>query len=70
MGDPDTDPGLLDEALYVRLSRAGVPSILIEAGGGLAPSLETVDRATAGVGTFCASSGRSMKKLPRAPSRT
>lgn len=49
MGDPDTDPGLLDEALYVRLSRAGVPSILIEAGGGLPPSSAIVDRATEGV---------------------
>src|SRR4029077_5631648 len=34
MADPDSDPGLLDEALFVRLSQAGVPSILIEAGGG------------------------------------
>jgi predicted deacylase len=49
MGDPDTDPGLLDEALFVRLSRADVPSILIEAGGGLPPSAATVDRATDGV---------------------
>jgi predicted deacylase len=49
MGDPDTDPGLLDGALYVRLSRAGVPAILIEAGGGLPPSDVTVQRATDGV---------------------
>jgi hypothetical protein len=49
MGDPDTDPGLLDGALYVRLSRAGVPAILIEAGGGLPPSEATVERATNGV---------------------
>jgi predicted deacylase len=49
MGDPDTDPGLLDEALFVRLSRAAVPSILIEAGGGLPPSPATVDRAANGV---------------------
>ncbi len=49
MADPDSDPGLLDEALFVRLSRAGVPSILIEAGGGLPPSPATVERATAGV---------------------
>jgi hypothetical protein len=49
MGDPDTDTGLLDGALYVRLSKAGVPAILIEAGGGLPPSEATVDRATDGV---------------------
>jgi predicted deacylase len=49
MADPDTDPGLLDGALFVRLSRAGVPSILIEAGGGLPPAHATVERATAGV---------------------
>lgn len=49
MADPDSDPGLLDEALFVRLSRAGVPSILIEAGGGLPPSPATVERATLGV---------------------
>ena len=49
MGDPDTDTGLLDGALYVRLSQAGVPAILIEAGGGLPPSQTTVDRATDGV---------------------
>jgi uncharacterized protein len=44
-----TDPGLLDGALFVRLANAGVPSILIEAGGGLPPSQTTVDRAHAGV---------------------
>jgi predicted deacylase len=44
-----TDPGLLDGALFVRLSNAGVPSILIEAGGGLPPSQDTVQRALAGV---------------------
>lgn len=49
MGDADTDTGLLDGALYVRLSRAGVPAILIEAGGGLPPSQATVERATKGV---------------------
>src|SRR4029079_17540223 len=49
MGDPDTDPGLLDEALFVRLSRADVPSILVESGAGLPPSTATVDRATDGV---------------------
>ena len=49
MGDAETDPGLLDGALYVRLSRAGVPSILVEAGGGLPPSDATVERATDGV---------------------
>ncbi len=49
MADPNTVPGLLDEALFVRLSRADVPSILIEAGGGLPPSAATVDRATDGV---------------------
>jgi predicted deacylase len=35
--------------LYVRLSRASVPAILIEAGGGLPPSDATVERATTGV---------------------
>jgi predicted deacylase len=45
----DTDHGLLDDALFVRLSRAGVPSILIEAGGGLPPSTETVRRGVSGV---------------------
>ena len=49
MADPDSDPGLLDGALFVRLSLAGVSSILIEAGGGLPPSPATVERATAGV---------------------
>jgi uncharacterized protein len=44
-----TDAGLLDEALFVRLSHAGVPSILIEAGGGLPPSPATVKRAHEGV---------------------
>ena len=43
------DAGLLDDALFVRLSRAGMPSILIEAGGGLPPSPETVRRAVSGV---------------------
>jgi predicted deacylase len=45
----DTDHGLLDDALFVRLSRASVPSILIEAGGGLPPSTETVRRGVSGV---------------------
>ena len=45
----DTDHGLLDGALFVRLSRAGVPSIPIEAGGGLPPSVETVRRGASGV---------------------
>ena len=45
----DTDHGLLDGALFVRLSQAGVPSILIEAGGGLPPSVETVQRGASGV---------------------
>ena len=45
----DTDHGLLDGALFVRLSRAGVPSILIEAGGGLPPSADTVRRGVSGV---------------------
>jgi predicted deacylase len=45
----DTDHGLLDGALFVRLSRASVPSILIEAGGGLPPSVETVRRGVSGV---------------------
>jgi predicted deacylase len=49
MADPESDPGLLDGALFVRLSLAGVPSILIEAGGGLPPSPATVERATTGV---------------------
>jgi predicted deacylase len=44
-----TEPGLLDGALFVRLSNAGIPSILIEAGGGLPPSQDTVRRALAGV---------------------
>ena len=48
-GGADTDHGLLDDALYVRLSRAGVPSILIEAGGGLPPVAATVTRAVNGV---------------------
>jgi len=43
------DAGLLDGALFARLSRAGIPSILIEAGGGLPPSPETVQRAVSGV---------------------
>jgi len=43
------DAGLLDGALFARLSRAGIPSILIEAGGGLPPSPETVGRAVSGV---------------------
>ena len=43
------DASLLDDALFVRLSRAGLPSILIEAGGGLPPSPETVRRAASGV---------------------
>ena len=43
------DHGLLDGALFVRLSRAGVPSILIEAGGGLPPSADTVRRGVSGV---------------------
>ncbi len=48
-GGEGPDPGLLDGALFVRLSNAGVPSILIEAGGGLPPSPTTVDRALGGV---------------------
>jgi hypothetical protein len=36
-GGEGVDPGLLDGALFVRLSRAGLPSILIEGGGGLSP---------------------------------
>ena len=44
-----TDPGLLDGALFVRAANAGVSSILIEAGGGLPPSGDTVARAHAGV---------------------
>jgi uncharacterized protein len=48
-GGEGPDPGLLDTALFVRLSQAGVPSILIEAGGGLPPLPATVDRAVAGV---------------------
>ena len=48
-GGEGPDPGLLDGALFVRLSQAGVPSILIEAGGGLPPPAATVDRAFAGV---------------------
>ena len=41
--------GLLDDALFVRLSGAGMPSILIEAGGGLPPSPDTVRRGVSGV---------------------
>jgi predicted deacylase len=48
-GGEGPDPGLLDGALFVRLSQAGVPSILIEAGGGLPPSPDTVARGVAGV---------------------
>jgi len=48
-GGEGPDPGLLDGALFVRLSNAGVPSILIEAGGGLPPSPVTVERALGGV---------------------
>jgi uncharacterized protein len=48
-GGEGPDPGLLDGALFVRLSQAGVPAILIEAGGGLPPPPVTVDRAFAGV---------------------
>lgn len=48
-GGEGPDPGLLDGALFVRLANAGVSSILIEAGGGLPPSSETVDRGVAGV---------------------
>jgi uncharacterized protein len=48
-GGEGPDPGLLDGALFVRLSRAGLPSILIEAGGGLPPSDETVRRGVSGV---------------------
>ena len=48
-GGEGPDPGLLDGALFVRLSHAGVPSILIEAGGGLPPHPTTVDRAFEGV---------------------
>jgi uncharacterized protein len=48
-GGEGPDPGLLDTALFVRLAQAGVPSILIEAGGGLPPPPATVDRAFAGV---------------------
>jgi predicted deacylase len=48
-GGEGPDPGLLDGALFVRLSQAGMPSILIEAGGGLPPSPNTVERAVEGV---------------------
>jgi predicted deacylase len=48
-GGEGPDPGLLDGALFVRLSQGGVPSILIEAGGGLPPSPATVDRGFDGV---------------------
>jgi predicted deacylase len=48
-GGEGPDPGLLDGALFVRLSRAGMPSILIEAGGGLPPAPGIVERATSGV---------------------
>lgn len=48
-GGEGPDPGLLDGALFVRLSQAGIPSILIEAGGGLPPQPATVQRATEGV---------------------
>jgi predicted deacylase len=41
--------GLLDGALFTRATNAGVPAILIEAGGGLPPSRATTDRAVAGV---------------------
>jgi predicted deacylase len=43
------DAGLLDGALFARLSHVGIPSILIEAGGGLPPSPQTVGRAVSGV---------------------
>ena len=48
-GGEGPDPGLLDGALFVRLSQAGMPSILIEAGGGLPPSPDTVRRGVSGV---------------------
>jgi len=48
-GGEGLDPELLDGALFARLSRAGVPAILMEAGGGLPPSPETVRRAASGV---------------------
>jgi len=48
-GGEGPDPGLLDGALFVRLSQSGMPSILIEAGGGLPPSPATVQRAVSGV---------------------
>ncbi len=41
--------GLLDGALFVRLSKAGVPAILIEAGGGLPPNPSVISRGAAGV---------------------
>ena len=48
-GGEGPDPGLLDGALFVRLSRAGLPAILIEAGGGLPPPVATVRRGAWGV---------------------
>ncbi len=48
-GGEGPDPGLLDTALFARLSQAGMSSILIEAGGGLPPSPHTVERATSSV---------------------
>jgi len=48
-GGEGLDPELLDGALFARLSRAGVSSILIEAGGGLPPASSTVGRAVSGV---------------------
>ena len=48
-GGEGPDPGLLDGALFVRLSRAGLPSILVEAGGGLPPAQATVERVVSGV---------------------
>ena len=41
--------GLLDGALFVRLSKARVPAILIEAGGGLPPNPHDITRGVAGV---------------------
>ena len=61
----DTDHGLLDGALFVRLSKAGVPSILIEAGGGLPPRPRPCDAASRASRTCFVSSDRRPETFDR-----
>jgi predicted deacylase len=63
------DASLLDDALFVRLSRAGLPSILIEAGGDSHLRRKPFDELLRGWRTSCAHSGPYPETSRRCPIR-